>query len=699
MSSQLDLIKRSSNNGLTEFRFTLSEPSQGVLVLKTAPDGWSDVDIEYFRSKDYYSCNRKGSEVDLIFYKEGKQFIQNVYENSGPEANIFLKVEKLNKTTQLYEDYPTANKPDLGTYEVDEIGVSVKMLDTDFKEKVYNRDSVELDITSLETIEGYTVAPFVIDEITMPDTSVDLSDSAELGGGFQTVSPLVVPILSVTSADFSEMQVPTTTTVNVKTSAFFKESLDNRIVQLSGNIDFTIRDAVNVDFQLVHINSTNVVLGQYGLYEKSYSPSGDYDEDFDINESITLSIGDSLLLQCEFSATSLLSAGNVIVSEVYTGSPETDVFAFPYYEMFLRLFQKITDTENPFKSDFFGRTDTPLTTYASDGEIGFVTKGIYFRGLSRLSTNVTLKSKDAFQSLSSIFRLGLGIETIGGVDKVVIEDMDYFFDNNVVMDISDKLRSENIKKKILPELFYNSAETGFNKFTYENNAGLFEFNTKSAWSSVISFVSKTLQNISKIRGDGQGMRLLLLARWQADYDPTKDVKGDSDYFLIDALRDGVDFKARTNEGFTNITGSVYAYSSYNLRYSPARNLRRWGANIKAGLLHSLNTWLRWQSSDKNTTLGSQYTGELLPVIENADVRANDLNNCKWINEAYMIEAPITVQQLQAFAANPNGIIKLSDNKYGWVSIGGSVKIKNNNLMAEMELLRVNLDNCTPIELI
>jgi hypothetical protein len=58
-----------------------------------------------------------------------------------------------------------------------------------------------------------------------------------------------------------------------------------------------------------------------------------------------------------------------------------------------------------------------------------------------------------------------------------------------------------------------------------------------------------------------------------------------------------------------------------------------------------------------------------------------------------------VQQLQSFAANPNGIIKLSDNKYGWVNIGGSVKIKNNNLMAEMELLRVNLDNCTPIELI
>jgi len=195
------------------------------------------------------------------------------------------------------------------------------------------------------------------------------------------------------------------------------------------------------------------------------------------------------------------------------------------------------------------------------------------------------------------------------------------------------------------------------------------------------------------------MRLILNAPYAVDYDSTKDVKGDSDYFFIDCLRNGGDFVARTNEGFTNVSGSVYADSSFNMRYSPARNIRRWGANLKAGLLYSLNSWLRWQSSDKNTTLASQYTGESSVIVENADIRANDLNDCKWINEAYMIEVPLTVQQLQAFDANPNGIIKLSDTKYGWVNIGGSVKIKNNNLMAEMELLKVNLNNVIPIELI
>ena len=121
MSSVLDIIKRSYNRGITPFRFTLSESSEGVKQLATSPSGWKEMETEYFRSPTYYSCNRKGANADLIFYKEGKQFLQNVYENSGADAIANLKVEKLDKQTQAYEDYPTANKPDLGVYEVDEV--------------------------------------------------------------------------------------------------------------------------------------------------------------------------------------------------------------------------------------------------------------------------------------------------------------------------------------------------------------------------------------------------------------------------------------------------------------------------------------------------------------------------------------------------------------------------------------------------
>lgn len=186
-----------------------------------------------------------------------------------------------------------------------------------------------------------------------------------------------------------------------------------------------------------------------------------------------------------------------------------------------------------------------MTTYGSDGEIGFVTKGLYFRDNAGYTNDtIPVKPQDLFDALSGMFRLGLGFEKIldGGllVDKVVIEAFDYFFPSTVVLDISDKLRSENIEKHVIADMFYKSVDAGYNKFDYDNNAGLFEFNTKNSWTTIIKSVFNDLKKVVKYRADGQGMRLIMLAPGADGYDATKDVKGDSDIFLIDALRDGVD---------------------------------------------------------------------------------------------------------------------------------------------------------------
>ena len=93
--------------------------------------------------------------------------------------------------------------------------------------------------------------------------------------------------------------------------------------------------------------------------------------------------------------------------------------------------------------------------------------------------------------------------------------------------------------------------------------------------------SNNLTKVANIRADGQGMRLIMLAPEESDYDSTKDVKGDSDIFIIDAVRDGGGFLGRTDEGFDLIGGSVYSDSSFNVNYSPGRNLIRWGRQHKS----------------------------------------------------------------------------------------------------------------------
>jgi len=271
--------------------------------------------------------------------------------------------------------------------------------------------------------------------------------------------------------------------------------------------------------------------------------------------------------------------------------------------------------------------------------------------------------------------------------------LDYFFDVNVSIDISSKIRVQDIETQVIPEMFYKSIEAGYNKFEYENGSGILEFNTKTNWTTVIKSVFNIFQKIVSYRADGQGLRLLLLAPSDVEYDPTKDVKGDSDIFLIDAVRDGSDFIARTNEGFGHISGSIYSYSSFNVNYSPARILRKWGGEIKASLLHSLTSYLRWQSSDKNSTLVSRLATESENVIDSADILASDLVDTRWINEKYLVKAPLTTAQLNVLNSYPHHLIKLSDTDFGWIL---NLKTSNKDGMSEFELLKCNLDVVTPL---
>ena len=113
----------------------------------------------YIRHANYGSVLRNTSTNELMFYKEGRDFIKNVMKNSGIDANITLTIYKLNKETYNYDAYPAANKVDLSTYQVNEIGVSVQLIDTQFRKKIINRDSTEIDLLKTTSIEGLTVLP------------------------------------------------------------------------------------------------------------------------------------------------------------------------------------------------------------------------------------------------------------------------------------------------------------------------------------------------------------------------------------------------------------------------------------------------------------------------------------------------------------------------------------------------------------
>ena len=84
------------------------------------------------------------------------------------------------------------------------------------------------------------------------------------------------------------------------------------------------------------------------------------------------------------------------------------------------------------------------------------------------------------------------------------------------------------------------------------------------------------------------------------------------------------FTAKTNEGYTSIQNSSFDEYSLNLDITPARNLLNHGSEIRAGLENNLSKLIRFNNSEKDSTLRTTKTGEE-PVIENADIQVNKLS--------------------------------------------------------------------------
>jgi hypothetical protein len=107
----------------------------------------------------------------------------------------------------------------------------------------------------------------------------------------------------------------------------------------------------------------------------------------------------------------------------------------------------------------------------------------------------------------------------------------------------------------------------------------------------------------------------------------------------------------------------------------------------------LSSYIRWVSTEKNTTLESQLTTDTYIIYENGDIIASTLNAPRFFPEAYNVEVPISLIELNAINDNPNGLIKLADGKYGWIM---EFKYKIKEAKADIRLLRYNSDEVTPV---
>ena len=166
--------------------------------------------------------------------------------------------------------------------------------------------------------------------------------------------------------------------------------------------------------------------------------------------------------------------------------------------------------------------------------------------------------------------------------------------------------------------------------------------------------------------------------------------------------------AKTDEGYSNVENAIFGNNSLNLDISPARNLREHGSIIRACSENKLSQYLKFNTSEKNSTLSTQKDTESSPVVENADVQINDLEEPFFkpnqIDFNMVFDKSVIDVLNDTFAGETKpkylGIVRFrkntSDNyRYVWLlnpNTGGESQL------GTMSGIEVNTDYVTPIEI-
>ena len=652
--------------------FTLTSTA---IKLDFAPDGWDN--DEYFLQRDLQSFGvfRKFTVGELMFVKDGRDYLLNAYEAQGVNMEVTLTV--LENTPSGTQRTRFVGKVDGSTAKRTELSFNCQIKDGSFTDLVLDRAKTEINLNNPLSIDNESIGYFVTDDIIMPELTITQTANWTARDTTEVLTESHSLQVTLINGEYPEAQ----STVNLFDVFFDAATVD----YLNSTFEFDVVAEINetaplsdftINFYLEKINGGATDI----LFSDSYNSVGQYPYTkhlFDTITALDIVTGDKLKFRAEFDVTSGGASIQYTSIQYNLKTPfltiEQSTFKGAlYFDAFERIIEAYTGNSGRFKSSIFTVGDA--LKY-----LGVFTTGREIRKQTGLNNTFPLSLDNAFTSLQRIYNLGLGVELVEGVEKVVIEEMAYFFNSTIILDISDRIAPETITKEYFKELAYNRITAGFNSFDYGTLGGVYEFNTNSKFTTCLKNVDKQLDLVSPYRADMSGYLALVQESAQ-----NRDVSGEADVYIIDVEASGADYIVKT------VADNFEDYSNrdilFNVELSPSRIIRRWGSYIRGFLEKYKTNPLIYQTSEKNNKL--DYGG----IAETDNIIVSDLTAPLWHCEIFTIEVPALENDITAINANMYGLVKLTATEYGWIL---SYKSKNENRKSEFTLLRCNTDFVTP----
>lgn len=718
--------------------YTLQHNDYGSLII-TEPVGWTTDEKELARHKNYHGILTKFTG-GLKFVGDGADYITTIYELYGVNELISLKRRERHPTTNLWVT-SYIGVIDMSTYELQNGQVTIKFNNSDLEQLLKSRESKKIQIERTDDMDGNTIDDLETKQVRYDGSGILLKSSwtvdeinnaakvsVESNAGNTRGDTVGLPFKLEANGHLGIAQSVTPETDGGEDGGnlgmmVMHDNDRDRILDirlLNCKTDIFVQQYESIQWAFYRIGLTIYENGSnYDVKERIYlyrledenqlfggssflvpSQFWQYGAEFEyVNPNFQLLAGESLAVEAFLKAD--MSFDNNAGSRVYARNIEGDLYIDEksYFEpttgkmiMSLELGERLTEVmtgrKDAFHSKALGRTDRG---YAEDGKASLTgyTHGHWIRGFDRLPLNdeenkykaFTTSFKDYALNESVINNLGIGIEKFGFKERIRMEPLEYFYNNNVLIRLGKEVdgvfvypRVKKLKRKAAIEYFFDKVEIGAQKgWQNEEAQGLDEANTRSEYSTAITRVTKTFQKITRY----------VLGRYPQEFIRRKpktlfstyDHKYDKDIFPLD-LKRGTDqityLERKWQDDFAEAPTGIFSVDTANkLRYSGVNLLLKHGAFIATCLTKYIDKYIMFGGSEGNSQLvtkliGGQRlkedgTGETSKIIQNID-----LNRARYIPEWLEFEFPADFLIMEQVEGITNILGEDIPNFYGLV---------------------------------
>jgi hypothetical protein len=725
-----------------DYQFTLLYNGNRT-VLTRDPEGWEDIALTLTRDEQWHGISQEVS-LDLGFWCDGGgyEIINSEYETNGADVEIILEVlycgelvfNGILQLNSLIRRHNVLNVP------VDNFDVGVK---------IRRRIETPINLEQPTTLDGGNVNNYTYGgyDVNMHSRTIYLKSQLQQLDSFtrattNSINPLVTygawfnhGILA-TNGDLSTITDNPTVgdvrtggaiavvnsniqpfytandpivsyPIDINMSWDFQGVFSDEIIGtpqgrgIDGTLSLIIywgQDLANQTGAIV-VDAVSIVNTVQQIAFRDFIGSG--------SQVITLNAGDRIWLAWgfvggsgyTFTTSSGFSQDIIwkwdyhfarVTLELNSDFDQTTTKAWAIHELFSRLTHATSNEPSSFRSNYFGRTNSQPVSYPVTGCGGYtaITNGLKLRQYEDERSAIIVSIQDLLDSMDSLHGIGWGVLN----NKMIVEPIEYFYQSNVLKKL-DFVPS--FEMRIAQDKYINEVQIGYEKWETEDVNGLEEPNSIHSYSLPKVQRKNRIDKISPYIGGSYAIETT--RRRPQSIFTTFDWKFDTDNFIL-ALKHNVNELnvCEKDENFSNVANLLEPDTTYNLRYSPARNLLRQLKAFTGGLFRKPLEDVRFQSGEGNITLEAteltnclgNFDGALL--IENQDFVSGDFAPY-WIPEVYSFEYVLTFTEFLQIRNSPYNLIGFSETDTG--HIYGYILNLEFNLKtgaANFELLRANI---------